>query len=163
MARRYGGFRRCAAARAKAAKSAGRHDLARQAAAQHTRQRLAAGYGLRNAGASYRRLSAPRSRARVRQRQRKTARDLLPDRLLDVLERGEAGAFLGLSQRGLVPAGNRWLGGRQLADGGIATRAAVGRGDGVSALALQGASLFHLLLDHAAKREQPLVDRGGHF
>ena len=54
-------FHRRAAARAKAAKSSRRYGLARQAAAQHSRQRLAAGYRLRQAGGGDRRLSAARS------------------------------------------------------------------------------------------------------
>ena len=58
LARRHGCFHRRAAACAKAAKSSCWHGVARQAAAQHSRQRLAAGYRLRQTGRGDRGLSA---------------------------------------------------------------------------------------------------------
>ena len=102
---REGHFCRRVAARAKAAKSSCRHGLARQAAFQHTQQHLAAGHRLRQNGGGDRGLSAARTRASFRRRQVGGARDLLPGRLLDVMECGEAGAVLCLFQRGLVPEG----------------------------------------------------------
>ena len=97
LARQERRFHRRAAACAEAAKSSRRHGLARQAAAQHPRQHLAARHRLRKAGGSDRRLSEARPCPRLRRQQRGAAGDLLPDRLLDVVERGQTSAVIRLS------------------------------------------------------------------
>ena len=70
-------------------------------------------------------LPAARTRASFRRQQVGAARDLLPGRLLDVMECGEAGAVLCLFQRGLVPRGNGRVGARRFASRRSAARAAV--------------------------------------
>ena len=62
------------------------------------------------------------------------ARDLLPSRLLDVVERRQAGHLVRLFECRLVSGRNGWLDVLRPADAGVATGAASGRGDAVSAL-----------------------------
>ena len=116
-----------AAAPAETVESPGRHDLARPAALQHSRQHLAARHGLRQAFAGDGRLSAARRRACLARQSCHVARDLLSGQLLDVVECRQADSLLRLFQRRLVSRRHRRLGARQSADGGSAARAAPAR------------------------------------
>ena len=110
LASKDGRVHRRNAPRAKTAKSSRRHGLARQAAAQHSRQRVAARHRLRKAGGGDGRLSAARARPRDGGQHDRAGGGLLPGRLLDVLECGKANPDLRLLQRCVVPRRNGWLG-----------------------------------------------------
>src|ERR1019366_5335893 len=103
------------AAPAETTKPARRDDLARQAAAQHPRQRLAAGHRLWDACGGDRKIPATRTCPRKRWRQDQVACAVLSGELLDVVERGETCAVLWVFQRGLVPRRDGWLAGRKFA------------------------------------------------
>ena len=121
---------------------------------------------------------------RFRRQRRRAARGLLPAGLLDVLERGQTHPVVRLSQCGVVSGRHRRLGVRRPAAGGIAAGAPRGRGGATAALSANllsvshpsyfawgcfrdfprsPAALFHFLLNRAAERKQPLVDRGRHL
>ena len=92
------------AAGAASSRIAGRCRLAGQAPVRHTGQRVAARYGLRRARSRYARLLSPRARPGFG-RALAPARVLLPEGLLDVLERGQARARLGYSKVAWYPEG----------------------------------------------------------
>ncbi|CAA9289550.1 MAG: Rhodanese-related sulfurtransferase, partial [uncultured Craurococcus sp.] len=118
-----GGLGGCAARRATAAGPARRHTLAAKSAQRHSGQPLASGGRPRRPGARDRGLVPQHAGAGHRRRSRPPGRVLLPDRLLDELECGEARRRLGLRHRPLVPGRHGWLGGRGLADRGTASGA----------------------------------------
>ena len=86
-----------------------RRHLAPEAAPQHPRHGLAAEHRLRGALGRGGALLPEQPGAPDRRRQKPPAGDLLPGRLLDVVERGQARAFLRLQRRALVPGRHRRL------------------------------------------------------
>jgi hypothetical protein len=90
---------RCPAACSAPGQLAARNDLAREAAAEYSRQQLATRYRIWGARADDRELLTNQSRARDRRRPHQSTRCLWSARLLDVMECGKTNPCHGICQR----------------------------------------------------------------
>ena len=94
---------RCAAQFSAAARSSRRDAVAGSTTIQHSGKHVASGYGVRRAFAGSGRLSENGFGTDHGRRSRKVSGDILPARLLDVVERSKAGCHVGIHRGYLVP------------------------------------------------------------